>query len=96
MDFLVRELSVYLKNDGEIVKCFVNLGEFVFVGLFIFSMIDLNNFWVIINLWEDCFNVLKIGDVIEGVIFVLKYKNVKFCVFFINFKGNFVIWRVIC
>ena len=92
-DSLVRELSVHSKNDGEIAKRFANPGELVSAGSPIFSMIDLNNLWVTINLREDRFNALKIGDVIEGAIPALKYKNVKFRVFFINPKGNFATWR---
>lgn len=49
-------------------------------------MIDLNNLWVTINLREDRFNALKIGDVIEGAIPALKYKNVKFRVFLLTPK----------
>ncbi len=92
-DSLVRELSVHSKNDGEIAKRFANQGELVSAGTPIFSMIDLNNLWVTVNLREDRFNALKIGDVIEGKIPALKDKTVKFQVFFINPKGNFATWR---
>lgn len=92
-DSLVRELSVHSKNDGEIAKRFANQGELVSAGTPIFSMIDLNNLWVTVNLREDRFNALKTGDVIEGKIPALKDKTVKFQVFFINPKGNFATWR---
>lgn len=92
-DSLVRELSVHSKNDGEIAKRFANHGELVSAGTPIFSMIDLNNLWVTVNLREDRFNALKTGDVIEGKIPALKDKTVKFQVFFINPKGNFATWR---
>ncbi|HGN1704436.1 TPA: HlyD family secretion protein [Providencia rettgeri] len=90
---LVNELTVHSKNNGEIAKRFANQGELVSAGTPIFSMIDLNNLWVTVNLREDRFNALKIGDVIEGTIPALKNKKAKFDVFFINPKGNFATWR---
>ncbi|OBU07644.1 HlyD family secretion protein [Morganella psychrotolerans] len=90
---LVSELTVNSRNDGEIAKRFANQGELVSAGTPIFSMIDLNNLWVTVNVREDRFNALKIGDVIEGTIPALKDKMVKFEVFFINPKGNFATWR---
>lgn len=90
---LVSELSVKSNNNGEIAKRFANQGELVSAGTPIFSMIDLNNLWVTVNLREDRFNALKMGDVMEGTIPALKEKNVKFKVFFINPKGSFATWR---
>lgn len=90
---LVHELKVTSKNTGQISKRFANEGELVSAGTPIYSLIDLNNQWVTINLREDRFNALKIGDVIEGSIPALKDKNVKFKVFFINPKANFATWR---
>jgi len=90
---LVNELKVTSKNTGQISKRFANEGELVSAGTPIYSLIDLNNQWVTINLREDRFNALKIGDVIEGRIPALKDKNVKFKVFFINPKANFSTWR---
>jgi len=90
---LVNELNVNSKNDGEIAKRFASQGELVSAGTPIFSMIDLNNLWVTVNLREDRFNALKIGDVIEGTIPALKNKQVKFKVFFINPKASFATWR---
>lgn len=90
---LVNELKVTSKNTGQISKRFANEGELVSAGTPIYSLIDLNNQWVTINLREDRFNALKIGDVIEGSIPALKDKNVKFKVFFINPKANFATWR---
>lgn len=90
---LVNELNVTAKNTGQISKRFANQGELVSAGTPIYSMIDLNNLWITINVREDRFNALKIGDVIEGSIPALKDKNVKFKVFFINPKANFATWR---
>ncbi|WP_249215928.1 efflux RND transporter periplasmic adaptor subunit [Citrobacter sp. JGM124] len=90
---LVNELSVTAKNNGQISKRFANEGELVSAGTPIYSMVDLNNLWVTVNLREDRFNALKIGDTIEGSIPALKNRNVKFKVFFINPKANFATWR---
>lgn len=90
---LVNELNVTAKNAGQISKRFANEGELVSAGTPIYSLIDLNNLWVTVNVREDRFNALKIGDVIEGTIPALKDKNVKFKVFFINPKANFATWR---
>lgn len=90
---LVNELSVTAKKAGQISKRFANEGELVSAGTPIYSLIDLNNLWVTVNVREDRFNALKIGDVIEGTIPALKDKNVKFKVFFINPKANFATWR---
>ena len=90
---LVNELTVTSKNNGQIAKRFANEGELVSAGTPIYSMIDLNNLWVTINLREDRFNALKVGDTIEGNIPALKNKHVKFKVFFINPKANFATWR---
>lgn len=90
---LVNELNLTSQNTGQISKRFANEGELVSAGTPIYSLIDLDNLWVTINLREDRFNALKIGDIIEGSIPALKDKNVKFKVFFINPKASFATWR---
>lgn len=90
---LVSELNVTAKHTGEIAKRFANQGELVAAGTPIFSMIDLNNLWVTINLREDRFNALKVGDVISGIVPALNNEEVKFKVFFINPKASFATWR---
>lgn len=90
---LVNELTVTANHTGEIAKRFANEGELVSAGTPIYSMIDLNNLWVTINLREDRFNALKIGDTIEGRIPALRDKTVKFKVFFINPRASFATWR---
>ncbi|WP_240494321.1 HlyD family secretion protein [Pantoea sp. 1.19] len=90
---LVKELTVHANVHGEIAKRFANPGELVSAGTPIFSMIDLNNLWVTINLREDRFNALKMGEVLTGNLPALNKKDVKFSVFFINPKGSFATWR---
>ncbi|MGJ8514170.1 hypothetical protein R84981_000193 [Carnimonas sp. R-84981] len=90
---LVKEMNVAAPVDGEVAKRFANQGELIGAGTPLFSMIDLNNLWVTVNLREDRFNSLKMGDKVTGHIPALGDKQVEFKVTFINPKASFATWR---
>jgi len=81
--------------DGEIAKRIVNQGEIVPAGYPIFTMINLSNIWVSLNVREDQFHGLKMGQIITGDIPALDRKDVRFKVNFISPEGDFATWRAV-
>lgn len=85
-------LDVLAPKDGEIATREVSEGELVAAGYPLFTLIDLNDVWVTMNLREDQFSALKMGQIVEGEIPALGM-TVKFRVSFIGAQGDFATWR---
>lgn len=87
------ETRLIAPRDGEIAKRMVNGGELVPLAFPAFTLVDLNDLWVTINIREDQFNSLKNGQVITGSIPALNRKAVPFKVDYISPQGDFATWR---
>ena len=57
--------KVYAPTDGIIAKKSISLGQKVGIGNPLFSVIDLNNEWVEVNLKENQMKNIKIGNTVE-------------------------------
>lgn len=57
--------KVYAPTDGIIAKKSISLGQKVGIGNPLFSVIDLNNEWVEVNLKENQMKNIKIGNIVE-------------------------------
>ncbi|WP_286638638.1 HlyD family secretion protein [Thiopseudomonas alkaliphila] len=87
------EIQLTAPINGEIAKRFANVGELVPAGLPIYSLIDLDDLWVTVNLRENQFHSLKMGDELTGSVPALDHQTVTFKVSFINPQANFATWR---
>ena len=87
------ETRLVAPRDGEISKRMVNGGEIVPLAFPIFTLVDLNDLWVTINLREDQFNSLKKGQVLSGAVPALDRKSARFRVDYISPEGEFATWR---
>jgi len=88
-----QELEIKSPIDGELHKKLVNQGEIISSGYPVFSIIDLNDFWLTIQLKEDEMNGIKIGDEYWGSVKALSDKKIKFKVYYISPIGDFANWR---
>lgn len=90
---LVDETRLIAPVSGEIDKRFANPGELFATGVPLFTLIDLNDLWVAVNLREDEFHSLRMGQVLHGSVPALDLKNVAFRVYYISPQGDFATWR---
>lgn len=87
-------LDVLAPLAGEISAREAQVGELVAAGYPMFTLVNLNNVWVMLNLREDQFSGLKMGQVIEGEIPAL-HTTARFRVSFIRPLGDFATWRAV-
>ncbi len=85
-------LDVLSPIAGEISTREVNEGELAPAGYPMFTLIAPENVWVMLNLREDQFHGLKMGQTIEGEIPALK-RTAEFRVTYIGAEGDFATWR---
>jgi HlyD family secretion protein len=90
---LVEETRLIAPVSGEIDKRFANPGELFATGVPLFTLIDLNDLWVAVNVREDEFHSLRMGQVLHGSVPALNVKNVAFRVDYISPQGDFSTWR---
>jgi HlyD family secretion protein len=90
---LVDETRLIAPVSGEIDKRFANPGELFATGVPLFTLIDLNNLWVAVNVREDEFHRLHMGQVLHGSVPALDLKDVAFRVDYISPQGDFATWR---
>ncbi|WP_026470550.1 HlyD family secretion protein [Alkanindiges illinoisensis] len=90
---LNQEMQLIAPEDSEVSQKFANVGELVPAGIPLYTLIDLRNQWVSINLREDQFNQLKHGSILHGDIPALNQKNVAFQVTHIAAQGTFASWK---
>jgi HlyD family secretion protein len=90
---LVDETRLIAPVSGEIDKRFANPGELFATGVPLFTIIDLADLWVAVNVREDEFHGLRMGQVLHGSVPALRLKNVAFRVDYISPQGDFATWR---
>lgn len=90
---LKAETTLRAPADGEIGKKLVNGGELVPLGFPVFTLTDLDDVWVTLNVPESQFHGLKTGQTLTGDVPALDRKGVKFRVSSISPAGDFATWR---
>lgn len=87
--------EIYIKSpiDGELQKKVVDSGEVLSAGYPVFTILDLNDVWVTIQLKETDMNSIKIGNHYKGRITALGNKEYTFEVTYISPMGDFANWR---
>ncbi|KAA3639096.1 MAG: HlyD family secretion protein [Proteobacteria bacterium] len=79
--------------SAEVGQRLVDVGELVPAGYPVFSLVDIDQMWVSLNLREDQFNDIRVGQQIIGDIPALNLQAVAFAVYFISPAGDFATWR---
>lgn len=87
------ETEIRAPVAAEVSKRLIDLGELAPAGYPVFTLVDVANPWVAINLREDQFRGLKVGAVIKGDVPALGTKAVAFKVYFIAPAGDYATWR---
>lgn len=92
-DALLADLTLVAPIDGEISQRFANPGEVVIPAAPLFSLIDLHDLWVTMNLREDQYGGIAMGHVLHGHIPALDDRAADFRVSFIRPQGDFATER---
>ncbi len=92
---LAYQDEIYIKSpiDGELQKKVVDSGEILSAGYPVFTILDLNDVWVTLQLKETDMNSIKIGSRYKGRITALENKEYTFEVTYISPMGDFAYWR---
>lgn len=78
---------------AEVGKRLVDIGELVPAGYPVFALVDIDRMWVSLNLREDQFGGIRVGQQIIGDIPALNLESVSFEVYYISPAGDFATWR---
>ena len=92
---LAYQDEIFIKSPitGELKKKIVDEGEILAAGYPAFTIIDLNDVWVTIQLKETDMNGIKIGDTFNASITALNNLEAKFAVSYVSGLGDFANWR---
>jgi HlyD family secretion protein len=92
---LAYSQELFLKSpvDGELQKKIVDVGEIVSGGYPVFTILDLNDSWVTIQLKEDQMNIVSQGKIFPGKVLGLNNKEFQFEVSYISPMGEFANWK---
>jgi HlyD family secretion protein len=88
-----EELTIISPLEGEISKKIVNPGEIVASGYPVFTVIDLKDIWIILNIREDQMQKIKKDSVFKGLVPALGNKEYEFFVSYISPMGDFASWK---
>lgn len=88
-----EELNIKAPVSGELKKKIVDVGEIASAGYPVFTILDLSDVWVTLQLKETMLEGVKKGGVMKGKIPALGNKEYEFEVFYISAMGEFANWR---
>ncbi|TBR40696.1 HlyD family efflux transporter periplasmic adaptor subunit [Dyella terrae] len=90
---LQAELRITAPVAGEISRRNANVGEVVPPTLPVISMFEPDKLWVSLNVRENQFHGLRIGQELSGTVPALNDKRLRFKVYYIAPLGDFATWR---
>jgi HlyD family secretion protein len=92
---LAYQEELYLKSPitGELQKKIVDAGEVISNGYPLFTVLDLNDIWVTIQLKETQMSGVRKGKTYKGTITALGNRVEEFEVTFISPMGDFSTWK---
>ncbi len=87
--------EIFIKSpiDGELQKKVVDKGEILSAGYPVFTILDLNDVWITLQLKETDMNSIKLGNTYKGKVTALGNKEYTFEVTYISPMGDFANWR---
>ncbi len=88
-----KELEVISPIDGEISNKIADAGEIIASGYPLFTVINPEEYYVVLQIREDELKGIKIGDYFEGNISALENEEYKFKVTYISSMGSFATWK---
>jgi HlyD family secretion protein len=89
----VDENTLRSPLDGQVMVKVVEQGELVSPGLPLFTIVDLSDQWVTVNLREDRLAGLRVGDQFRATIPAVDAESRQFTVYYISPLGSFATWR---
>ena len=87
------ELEIVSPIDGEISNKIADAGEIIASGYPIFTIINPEEYYVVLQIREDELNQINIGDYFEGNVSALDSDQYKFRVSYISAMGSFATWK---
>ena len=87
------ELTIFSPGDGEINKKVIDAGEIVSAGYPIFTVLDLYDTWIVLQIREDKMSRFQKDSVFKGVVPALDNKEFEFAVTYIAPMGEFATWK---
>lgn len=87
------ETRAHAPLDAEVEKRLAEPGELVPAGYPVFTLIDIDRLWVALNLREDQFAGVHVGQVVHGDIPAIAARRVAFRVYYISPAGDYATWR---
>jgi len=87
------EINIIAPVNGEIEQIIPNVGELVNAGYPVFTMIDLDDIWVVFNIREDLMKNFKMHRKFVGIVPALGNKKIDLEVKYISPLGDFATWN---
>jgi len=88
-----QELTIISPISGELSKKIINAGEIVSAGYPVFTVLDLEDVWVVLQVREDQMQGFKKDSVFKGKVPGLGNKEFEFYVSYISAMGDFATWK---
>lgn len=88
-----EELNLISPIDGELSKKITNPGEIIAGGYPLFTVMDPNDSWVVLQVREDRMNSFKKGSIFYGRVPALGNQKFQFVVSYISPMAEFATWK---
>ncbi len=87
------ELCLKSPINGELQKKIVDAGEIISSGYPVFTVLDMKDIWVTLQLKETQMACIRKGNTYEGLIPALGNKKAEFVITYISPMGEFSTWK---
>lgn len=88
-----KELVVVSPIDGEISNKIADAGEIIASGYPLFTIINPEEYYVVLQIREDELNKIKIGNTFQGAVSAIDNQQFEFRVSYISAMGSFATWK---
>lgn len=88
-----KELVVVSPIDGEISNKIADAGEIIASGYPLFTIINPEEYYVVLQIREDELNEIKIGNTFQGAVSAIDNQQFEFRVSYISAMGSFATWK---
>ncbi len=88
-----EELSIISPISGELSKKITDRGEIVAAGYPVFTVTDLSDIWVTLQVREDRMQYFRKDAIFSGRVPALGNKSFEFYVSYISAMGDFAVWK---
>jgi Multidrug resistance efflux pump len=88
-----QELTIISPISGELSKKIINVGEIAAAGYPVFTVLDVEDVWIVLQLREDMMQNFQKGNVFKGQVPALGNIEFEFTVSYISAMGDFATWK---